>query len=483
MVQYEAVIGLEVHVELKTNTKIFCGCPTEFGGEPNTYVCPICLGLPGVLPVLNKKVLEYAVKAGLALNCKIAPFSKFDRKNYFYPDLPKAYQVSQFDLPIAQQGFLEIELNGKTKRIGITRIHMEEDAGKLVHEGATISETNASFVDYNRSGVPLIEIVSEPDLCSPDEAKAYLEMLKTILEYIDVSDVKMEQGSLRCDANISLRPVGTKELGTKTEIKNLNSFRAVQRALEYEINRQKEILAKGESIIQETRTWDEKQGITLSLRSKEEAHDYRYFPEPDLTPIIVKGEWVEEIRKSLPELPQAKKKRLVEQLGLPEYDAGVITSSPLLAKFFDETVAEFPEAKEVSNWVMGEFLRLLNAQGMEVSEAQVKPQDLARLLQLIAAGTISGKIGKQVFEEMFMSGKDPDVIIKEKGLMQISDEKQLATIIERVIKENHQSVEDFKAGKEKVIGFLVGQVMQATKGQANPGLVNKLLKEKLNELV
>lgn len=480
MSKYEAVIGLEVHVELKTKTKIFCGCPTEFGGEPNTHVCPICLGLPGTLPVLNKKVLEYAIKAGLALNCQIAEFSKFDRKNYFYPDLPKAYQISQYDLPIAEHGYLDINVNGENKRIGITRIHMEEDAGKLVHQGATISSSNSSLVDYNRTGVPLIEIVSEPDIRSAEEAKAYLEMLKAVIEYTGVSDVRMEQGSLRCDANVSIRPVGAQEFGTKTEVKNLNSFKAVQKAIEYEIARQEEVLADGEKIIQETRTWDDNKGITLSLRSKEEAHDYRYFPDPDLTPLVISKEWIEEIKADLPELPAAKKERLIKEQGLPEYDAGVITSSRALADFYDQTVVQYNDPKKVSNWIMVELLGMANAQGLEITETKITPDGLAKLLQLIDKGTISGKIAKQVFAEMFATGKDPEVIVKEKGLVQISDEDQLNTIIEEVVANNPKPVEEFKAGKEKAIGFLVGQVMKATKGQANPGLVNKLLKEKLS---
>jgi aspartyl-tRNA(Asn)/glutamyl-tRNA(Gln) amidotransferase subunit B len=480
--QYEVVIGLEVHVELKTKTKIFCGCPTEFGGEPNTHVCPICLGLPGVLPVLNKKVLEFATKAGLALNCKIAEFSKFDRKNYFYPDLPKAYQISQYDLPIAEQGYLDINVNGQTKRIGITRLHMEEDAGKLVHQGLTISSSNSSLVDYNRTGVPLIEIVSEPDLRSAEEAKAYLEMLKAIMEYIDVSDVKMEQGSLRCDANVSIRPMGSKEFGTKTEVKNLNSFRSVQRAIEYEIARQIDIVEEGGKIIQETRTWDENKGITLSLRSKEEAHDYRYFPDPDLTPLVISREWVEELKAGLPELPAFKKERLIKEHGLPEYDAGVITSSRALAEFYDKTVSLHPDYKAVSNWIMVELLKLLNAENLEITDSKITPQGLAKMLKMIEKGAISGKIAKQVFEEMFNTGKDPEVIVKEKGLVQISDEGQISTIVDQVIANNPKSVQDFKAGKEKAIGFLVGQVMKETRGQANPGVVNKLLKEKLTKL-
>ncbi|KJS20719.1 MAG: glutamyl-tRNA amidotransferase [Clostridiaceae bacterium BRH_c20a] len=482
MGQYEAVIGLEVHVELKTKTKIFCGCPTEFGGEPNTHVCPICLGLPGVLPVLNKKVLEYAIKAGLAINCSIAEFSKFDRKNYFYPDLTKAFQTSQYDLPIAEHGHLDINVNGEIKRIGITRLHMEEDAGKLVHQGDTISSSFSSLADYNRAGVPLVEIVSEPDLRSAEEAKAYLEMLKAIIEYIDVSDVKMEQGSLRCDANISIRPVGSKELGTRTEVKNLNSFRSVQRAIEYEIQRQIDQVEEGERIIQETRTWDENKGVTLSLRSKEEAHDYRYFPEPDLTPLVISRDWVAELKNGLPELPEAKKARLIAEHGLPEYDAGVITSSRALAEFYDKTVCIHPDYKGVSNWIMVELLKLLNAENMEISEAKISPEGLAKMLTMIEKNIISGKIAKQVFEEMFNTGKDPEAIVKEKGLVQISDEGQINSIVEQVIANNPKSVEDFKAGKEKSIGFLVGQIMKETKGQANPGVVNKLLKDKLNEL-
>ncbi|KJS88256.1 MAG: glutamyl-tRNA amidotransferase [Peptococcaceae bacterium BICA1-8] len=482
MGQYEAVIGLEVHVELKTKSKIFCGCPTEFGGEPNTHVCPICLGLPGVLPVLNKKVLEYAIKAGLAINCSIAEFSKFDRKNYFYPDLTKAFQTSQFDLPIAEHGHLDINVNGEIRRIGITRLHMEEDAGKLTHQGETISSSLSSLADYNRAGVPLVEIVSEPDLRSAEEAKAYLEMLKAIIEYIDVSDVKMEQGSLRCDANISIRPVGSKELGTRTEVKNLNSFRSVQRAIEYEIQRQIDQVEEGERIIQETRTWDENKGVTLSLRSKEEAHDYRYFPEPDLTPLVISRDWVEELKNGLPELPEAKKLRLIADHGLPEYDAGVITSSRTLADFYDKTVSLHADYKGISNWIMVELLKLLNAENMEISESKISPEGLAKMLKMIENNTISGKIAKQVFEEMFNTGKDPEAIVKEKGLVQISDEGQINAIVEQVIANNPKSVEDFKAGKEKSIGFLVGQIMKETKGQANPGVVNKLLKDKLNEL-
>lgn len=479
MSEYEAVIGLEVHAELKTKTKIFCSCPTTFGGAPNTHVCPICLGLPGTLPVFNKKVLEYAVKAGLALNCSINSYSKFDRKNYYYPDLAKNFQTSQYDLPIAKDGYLDIEVAGQTKRIRINRVHMEEDAGKLVHSGDTISSSSSSLVDYNRAGVPLIEIVSEPDLSSPEEAKAYMELLKSVLEYTGVSDCKMEEGSLRCDANISIRPKGSTKLGTKTEIKNMNSFKALQKALEYEIGRQIQVIEEGGRIIQETRSWDEALGITVSMRSKEEAHDYRYFPEPDLAPILIDKDWLDTIKKSIPELPQARKKRLVEDLGLPSYDAEVITSSKSLADFFDAAVKEYSDAKTVANWVMGELLRLLNANNQSIDETLIRPENLAELLKLIDKGTISGKIAKQVFEEMFTTGKTPDTIIKEQGLIQISDESAILTIVDQVIEANPKSVEDVKNGKEKAIGFLVGQVMKATKGKANPGLVNKLLRDRL----
>ncbi len=476
---YEVVIGLEVHTELKTNSKIFCSCTTEFGGAQNTHVCPVCLGLPGVLPVLNKQVVEFAMKVGLALNCEIAEFSKFDRKNYYYPDLPKNYQVSQYDLPIAEKGYLEITVNGEHKRIGITRAHMEEDAGKLVHAGATISQSDYSMVDYNRTGVPLVEIVSEPDMRSPEEARAYLEKVKAILQYIDVSDCKMEEGSLRCDANISLRTWGATELGTKTELKNMNSFKALQRAVEYEIERQADILDDGGRIIQETRTWDDNKGISLPLRSKEEAHDYRYFPEPDLVPMVIDRAWVDRVRAGLPELPDARQKRYVEQLGLPEYDAAVITGTKAMADFFEACLQHHQDVKTVSNWVMGELSRLLNVNNLELADCKIQPVDLVKMLQLVAQGTISNKIAKTVFEEMFATGKDPETVVQEKGLVQISDEGAILAIVEQVITANPQSVEDYKAGKERAIGFLVGQVMKETKGKANPGLVNKLLVDKM----
>lgn len=478
MAQYEAVIGLEVHVELKTRSKIFCDSTTEFGGDPNTHVCPVCLGLPGVLPVVNKKVVEYAIRAALALNCQIAGFSKFDRKNYYYPDMPKNYQISQYDLPIARNGYIEIDVDGKRKRIGITRLHMEEDTGKLVHQG-TITTTPFSLVDYNRAGVPLIEIVSEPDLRSPEEARQYMEKLRAVIQYTGVSDCKMEEGSLRCDANVSVRPAGSTAFGTKTEIKNLNSFKALQRALAYEIERQIDVLEEGGRVVQETRTWDEGKGITLPMRTKEEAHDYRYFPDPDLVPLVIDREWVEDIRRSLPELPDEKRERYMREYALPAYDAGVLTSTRELAGFFEACVQDYPNPKAVSNWIMGDLLKLLNAGNMEIQDCPVKPGQLASMLRLIEKGTISGKIAKTVFEEMFATGRDAEDIVKEKGLVQISDEGAIAAIVDQVIAGNPRTVEDYRSGKEKALGFLVGQVMKATRGKANPELVNRLLKEKI----
>ncbi len=473
--EYGIVIGLEVHAELKTKSKIFCGCSNEFGGQPNTHVCPICLGMPGVLPVLNKSVLEFAMKAGMAINCEISRYSKFDRKNYFYPDLPKAYQISQFDLPICKDGYIDIDVEGETKRIRVNRIHMEEDAGKLVHtEGY-----GSSAVDVNRCGVPLIEIVSEADMRSPQEAYEYLTKLKSILEYTEVSDCKMQEGSLRCDANISLRPKGQEEFGIRAELKNMNSFKGVLKGLEYEVKRQTEILESGGEVVQETRRWDDEKGVTSSMRGKEEAHDYRYFPDPDLVPIEVDEEWIQRIKDELPELPDVRKKRLIEEDGLPEYDAGVITASKGLAVFYDECMKGYHNSKVVSNWIMGELSMYLNENNMEIDECKIAPAQLAEMLKLIDNGTISGKIAKTVFAEMFASGKDPEVIIKEKGLVQISDEGELAKIVEEVIANNPKSVEDYHNGKEKAVGFLVGQIMKATRGKANPALVNKLLKEKM----
>lgn len=473
--KYETVIGLEVHVELRTHSKIFCGCSTEFGAPPNTHTCPICLGHPGVLPVLNKQAVEYAIKAAMAINCEIADVSKFDRKNYFYPDSPKAYQISQFDQPIGQNGWIDIEVDGKTKRIGITRLHLEEDAGKLTH----IDGGYASLVDFNRVGTPLVEIVSEPDISSPEEARAYLEKLRAIMQYCEVSDVKMEEGSMRCDANISIRPYEQKELGTRAELKNMNSFRGVLKGLEYEEYRQAEILDDGGVVVQETRRWDESQGKTLSMRGKEEAHDYRYFPDPDLVKVYIDEEWKNRIRKTIPELPDARKERYTSEYGLPSYDAEVITSSKPLADLFEDSLKYTKDAKTVSNWMMGELLGYLNSSNLELSEVKLTGQGLGEMIGLIEKGTISTKIAKTVFKEMLESGKLPQQIVEEKGLVQISDEGAIKAIVEQVVAANPQSVEDYKAGKQKAIGFLVGQVMKESRGKANPAMVNKLLEEVL----
>lgn len=475
--KYETVIGLEVHVELHTKTKIFCGCSTEFGAPPNSHTCPVCLGHPGVLPVLNRQAVDYAMKAAMALNCKIGDVSKFDRKNYFYPDSPKAYQISQFDQPIGEHGYIDIEVDGRTKRIGITRLHLEEDAGKLTH----VDGGYASLVDFNRVGTPLVEIVSEPDISSPEEAKAYLEKLRAIMQYCDVSDVKMEEGSMRCDANISLRPAGQKEFGIRAELKNMNSYRGVQRGLEYEQYRQAEILDDGGIVVQETRRWDEAQGKTFSMRGKEEAHDYRYFPDPDLVSIHIDEEWKERIRASIPELPDARKVRYASEYGLPDYDAGVITSSKAIADLFENSLTYTSDAKSVSNWIMGDLLGYLNSNNLELSDVKLTGQGLGEMINLIEKGTISSKIAKTVFKEMLQSGKLPAQIVEEQGLVQISDEGAILTIVKEVVANNPASVQDYKAGKDKAIGFLVGQVMKQSKGKANPGLVNKLLVEVLKD--
>ncbi len=480
--KYEAVIGLEVHTELRTATKIFCSCKTSFGADPNTNVCPVCLGLPGVLPVLNRHVLEFAVRTGLALNCEIARYSKFDRKNYYYPDLPKNFQTSQYDLPICGPGYLDVEVDGKTSRIRITRAHMEEDAGKLVHHGTSITDSDYSLVDYNRTGTPLLEIVSEPDMRTAKEAVAYMEKLRAILQYCEVSDCKMEEGSLRCDANISVRPVGQKELGTKTEIKNINSFRGVERAIEYEARRQVEVLEEGGKVVQETRTWDEKEGVTKSMRKKEEANDYRYFPEPDLVPFTVSEEYIENIRKTLPELPDARKTRYMESYGLDAYNADYLTNDKDRADYFEAMVAAGADPKEAANWLMGDFAKQMAQSDVDMKSVPVAAKEMAELLKLIAAGTISGKIAKQVFPEMWETGKPAAAIVEEKGLVQISDTGALEELAAKVIAANPQSVEDFKAGKKKAVGFLMGQIMKETKGQANPQVVNGILTKKLSEL-
>lgn len=480
--KYEAVIGLEVHTELQTTTKIFCGCKTSFGAEPNTNVCPVCLGLPGVLPVLNKRVLEFAVRAGLALNCEISRFSKFDRKNYYYPDLPKNFQTSQFDLPICERGHLDIEVNGEKKQIRITRAHMEEDAGKLVHHGTSITDSDYSLVDYNRTGTPLLEIVTEPDMRSAKEAVAYLEKMRAILQYIGISDCRMEEGSLRCDANVSVRPVGQKELGTKTEIKNINSFKGVEKAIEYEALRQAEILEDGGKIIQETRTWDEKEGVTKSMRTKEEANDYRYFPEPDLAPFTVSEEYIEDIRKTLPELPDERRERYITNFGLSSTDAQYMTNDKDTSDYFEKVVAAGADPKASVNWIMGEFASQLSNAGIEIAKAPVTPENLAKLLALIAKGTISGKIAKKVFAEMWKDGADPEEIVKAQGLVQISDTGALKELVVKVIANNPKAVEDFKAGKKKAVGALVGQIMKETKGKANPKVINELLNDEIKKL-
>lgn len=477
MKDYEVIIGLEVHAELSTNTKMYCNCSTEFGADPNTHCCPICTGMPGVLPVLNRKVVEYATKAGLATNCEISRFSKQDRKNYFYPDLPKAFQTSQYDLPLCIGGHLDINVNGEQKRIGITRIHIEEDAGKLIHD----AYTGDTLVDMNRCAVPLIEIVSEPDIRSADEAVAYMQTLKSILEYLNVCDCKMQEGSLRCDVNLSVRPVGQKEFGTRTETKNLNSFKAIHNCIEFEIKRQIEEVENGGTIYQETRRWDDAKGIGYAMRTKEDAHDYRYFPEPDLAPIVLSEEYIQNIKDNLPEMPHVKKERYMKDFELPEYDADILTSSIKTANFFEAANEICNNPKAVSNWIMGDFTRMLNEKEIEIDESKVTAQNLAELVTLIDKGTISSKIAKQVFEDMFETGENAKDIVEKKGLVQMSDEGAIKEIVQKVVDANPQSIADYKAGKDRAIGFLVGQIMKETKGKANPQIVNKLLLEIINK--
>ena len=477
--KYEMVIGLEVHAQLKTQSKIFCSCSTEFGRPPNENTCPVCLGMPGVLPVLNKKALQLAMRACLSTNCSIAPMNRFARKNYFYPDLPKGYQVSQFELPLGLNGYINIRVNGIQKKIGLTRIHMEEDAGKLIH-GDNLGNPSKSFVDFNRTGVPLVEIVSEPDLRSAEEAREYLTQLKAILDYAEISDCNMEEGSLRCDANVSLRPKGQRGFGTRTETKNLNSFRFVQRAIEYEVGRQTQLLEQGDIIAQETRLYDSNKGVTFSMRSKEEAHDYRYFPEPDLVPVEISDEWIQETKDELPELPEQKRERFIQSYKIPEYDAGVLTSSRDIADYYEKSVFLYPEPKVVSNWIMGELLKELKNDGQKISTCPIKPEGLIDLLKLINENTISTKIAKTVFEEMYCSGKPAKQIVKEKGLSQITDSSAIESLVDQVLQSNAKQVEQYKNGKEKVFGFLVGQIMRESKGKANPTLVNKLLKDRIN---
>ena len=474
---YEVVIGLEVHVQLTTRTKIFCGCSTAFGQEPNTQTCPVCLGLPGALPVLNRTAVEYAIKTGLATHCSIAPRSIFARKNYFYPDLPKGYQISQFELPICEHGWLDIETGeGGPKRVGITRIHMEEDAGKLLH-----SDSGGSAVDLNRACTPLLEVVSEPDMRSADEALAYLRQLHQIVVYLGVSDGNMEEGSFRCDANVSIRPRGQREFGTRTELKNLNSFRFIKQAIEYEVERQAEVLEDGGQVIQETRLFDPESGLTRSMRGKEEAHDYRYFPDPDLLPLLVDDAWVTQARQSLPELPAEKLQRYREEFGLTDYDAGVLVAERPLAEYFEALVALHNQPKICANWVMGEVLGGLREHGLSISACPVTPELLAGILARIDDNTISGKIAKTVFEEIWRTGKTADQIIAEKGLKQVTDSGSIEPLVDRVIADNPDQVAEYRAGKDKLLGFFVGQVMKASKGKANPGMVNQLLKKKLSE--
>jgi aspartyl-tRNA(Asn)/glutamyl-tRNA(Gln) amidotransferase subunit B len=502
--KYEATIGLETHIELSTATKMFCGCRLSFGAEPNTFTCPVCLGHPGSLPVINKKAIEFAIKIAIALNCKINEYTIFHRKNYFYPDMPKNYQISQYDLPIGSKGYLDVDMGDYVRRVGITRVHMEEDTGKLVHLGSTgrISESDSSIVDFNRAGTPLVEIVTEPDIKTPAEAKEYLINLRNLILYLDVSDCSMEQGSLRCDANISIKAAGDTRMGTKTEIKNLNSFRFLERALEYEIERQTELLKSGEKIIQQTRHYDNITDSTKPLRTKEEAHDYRYFPEPDLVPILVDEKVVSEIKEMIPELPFEKVKRYRDEYGLSEYDSKLLVSSREMAEYFERCISVYKdgtkaggknkdkdgtglntkdEAKTISNWLMGDFSALLNKENQNIDKSRVTPEMLYKLLIMIKTGKISSKIAKSVFQEMFYKGTDPQKIIESRGLEQISDEKLLEEIIDRVIDQNPDPVQQFMDGKKKAIGFLIGQVMKQTGGKANPKLVNQMISKKIKQ--
>ncbi len=470
--EYEAVIGLEIHVQMDTKTKMFCSCPVEFGAEPNTNTCPVCLGLPGALPVINRKAVEYAVRAALALNCKVHLESVFARKNYFYPDLPKGYQISQYEKPIATDGWLEIELSdGTKKKVRIRRLHIEEDAGKNIHEG------DKSFVDLNRAGTPLMEIVTEPDMHTPEEARVFLETLRNVMRYTGVSKADMEKGQLRCDINVSVRPKGSNRLGTRTEIKNVNSFRFVQKALEYEIDRQIKVISEGGQVVQETRTFDPTTGKTYTMRTKEEAEDYRYFPDPDLLPLVLEKEWVEEIKKNMPELPHQRLERLLRDYPIGKYEAGIFVNHKEIGDFFEEAVKVYNEPKMIANWLLNDLLGLLNEKQIPIEESPVPPKALAGLVKLIKEGTISTKIGKEVLKEMVETGKDAETVVEEKGLKQISDEDQLRKIVEEILAQFPKELERFKNGEEKLIGFFVGQVMRATKGKANPKLVNKIIRE------
>lgn len=474
--EYELVVGMEVHVEINTDSKVFCGCKNDFHAPPNTHVCPVCLGMPGVLPVLNRGMVEKSVAVGLALNCTISRWSKMDRKNYFYPDQSKNYQISQYDLPLCHDGYLDIEVNGETRRIGITRAHMEEDTARNVH---TIGR-GESGVDFNRCGVSLLEIVTEPDLRSAEETYIFLNALKQILEYLDVSDCNMEEGSLRAEPNISIRPVGSKDFGTKTEVKNVASFTGVQKAIEYEFKRQSKALSEGEAIQQETRGWDADKGVTLSQRSKESAHDYRYFPEPDLVPIVVDEAWEDRIRAALPELPIARKARMIDAYALSDYDAGVLTMTRDMADYFEATVSAGAPAKQAANWITGDLQALLSDRKVEIAETKVRPEHIAAMIALIADGTISGKIAKNLIVDVFETGNDPKSLVAEKGLVQITDTAELESIIEQVLADNPGPVSDYRGGKQNAVGFLVGQTMKATKGKGNPKLVNEILRKALD---
>ncbi|MDD5436500.1 MAG: Asp-tRNA(Asn)/Glu-tRNA(Gln) amidotransferase subunit GatB [Candidatus Omnitrophica bacterium] len=475
--RYETVIGLEVHLQLATKTKAFCGCSTKFGQRPNSQVCPVCLGFPGSLPSLNEEAFRFAIKVALALNCRIQAIVKFDRKNYYYPDLPKNFQISQYDMPLSYNGFVDIAVDGANKRIRVKRVHMEEDAGKLMHpEGE-----DYSLVDYNRGGMPLLEIVTEPDMSSPREAYDYLTKLKAILEYLKVSDCDMEKGSLRCDANVSIRPEGETKLGTKVELKNMNSFKGVRNALEYEVKRQDSVLEDGGKLVQETRLWDADKGITTSMRTKEEAEDYRYFPEPDLVPFVVEKEEIERIRKTLPELPEAKAARFKAAFGLSDYDAGVLTSQVDLADYFEECVKLYPNAKTVANWLMGDVMATVNEKNIDMSELALAPAAFTGLLKMIDSKAISGKMAKEVLAEAIETRIAPEEIVQKKGLSQISDAGAIESVVQGVLKKEAKTVSDYKSGKKAAFAFLVGQVMKETKGKANPAVVNEILKKSLGE--
>lgn len=472
---YTTVIGLEVHVELSTKTKAFCSCSTEFGGKPNTHICPVCLGLPGALPTINKKVIDYAMLSGLALNCKINKLQRYDRKNYFYPDAPKNYQITQDKLPIAYDGFVEIEVDGVKKKIGIERIHMEEDAGKQLHT------SKGTLVDYNRSGVPLIEIVSKPDMRSPEEATLYMTKLRSILEALGVSDVRMEEGSLRVDLNVSIMEEGAEKFGVRTEVKNLNSFKSMEKAVLFEVERQKKAIEAGEKMVEMTRRWDEALGETILMRKKEAANDYRYFPEGDLTTLRIDDEWIDRIKKSIPELPHEKAERFIKVYGVTSYDAMVLTLSKELADFFDEAARNSKDGKAVANWLMGDVSKLMNQDQIKADKLKFKPMDLTRLVEIIANGEISSAAGKKVVEEMYRTGEDPDSIVDKLGLKQVSDEGAIRGVVIEVLNSNPKLVEDYRAGKTKIIGFTVGLVMKATKGKANPQVLNKIVKEELDK--